>query len=54
MSQIPLPWAPSECKISPLQFLTQQTILDAKIPTRGELHDDKLQLVAPPPPTPVG
>ena len=28
--------------ISPLKFLTQQTILDVKIPTLGELYDVKL------------
>ena len=32
--------------ISPLKFLTQQTILDVKIPTLGELHDVKFPWVA--------
>ena len=34
--------------ISPLKFLTQQTIFDVKIPTLGELHDAKFPWVAPP------
>ncbi len=42
--------------ICPLKFLTQQTILDVKIPTLGELHDVKFLWVArpptPPPPPP--
>ena len=36
--------------IYPLKFLTQQTILDVKIPTLGELHDVKFPWVSPPPP----
>ena len=42
------PLAPSECQIS--HILTQQTILDVKIPTLGELHDVKFPRVAPLPP----
>ena len=38
--------------ISPLKFLTQQTIFDVKIPTLGELHDAKFLWAARADPTP--